>query len=66
VFHPDHDEAMVARYRGIARDLNLAMSGGSDYHGPGAGRAEALGQVTLPADAFHELLDRAPAGDRLP
>jgi len=64
VFHPDHDEAAVDRYRAMARALNLAMSGGSDYHGPRSGRAEALGQVTLPMDAFEDLLDRLPAERR--
>jgi predicted metal-dependent phosphoesterase TrpH len=58
VFHPDHDAAAVEKYRTMARDLGLASSGGSDYHGPGSGRAEALGQVTLPADAFEVLSAR--------
>jgi predicted metal-dependent phosphoesterase TrpH len=58
VFHPDHDAAAVEKYRTMARDLGLASSGGSDYHGPGSGRAEALGQVTLPADAFEVLSSR--------
>jgi predicted metal-dependent phosphoesterase TrpH len=60
VFHPDHDAAAIDRYRAIARTLNLGMSGGSDYHGPGSGRAEALGQVTLPPEAFDDLLGRVP------
>ena len=54
VFHPDHDAAAVERYGAMARALGLAVSGGSDYHGPGSGRAEALGQVTLPPEAFDE------------
>jgi predicted metal-dependent phosphoesterase TrpH len=63
VFHPDHDAAAVERYRAMARSLNLAMTGGSDYHGPGSGRAEALGRVTLPEDAFDDLLERLPRAD---
>jgi predicted metal-dependent phosphoesterase TrpH len=59
VFHPDHDAAAVQRYAAMARALNLASSGGSDYHGPGSGRAEALGTVTLSQDLFDELTRRA-------
>jgi len=64
VYHPDHDAAAVEKYGGIARTLKLAVSGGSDYHGPRSGRAEALGHVTLPADAFDELASRAPRAER--
>ena len=60
VFHPDHDAAAVAKYSAMARSLGLAMSGGSDYHGPTTSRADALGKVTLPQDAFDDLLRRAP------
>lgn len=60
VFHPDHDQAAIEKYSTIARSLGLAVSGGSDYHGPASGRTDALGQVTLPADAFEELWRRAP------
>jgi hypothetical protein len=38
------------------------MSGGSDYHGPGSGRDEAFGRVTLPRDVFDDLRARRPAG----
>ena len=60
VFHPDHDQAATQKYAEMARSLGLAVSGGSDYHGPSAGRTDALGQVTLPAEAFDELWRRAP------
>jgi predicted metal-dependent phosphoesterase TrpH len=33
VYHSDHDPAVAARYLGLARKLNLAVTGGSDYHG---------------------------------
>lgn len=32
-FHSDHKPADVERYLGIARELNLAVTGGSDFHG---------------------------------
>jgi predicted metal-dependent phosphoesterase TrpH len=60
VFHPDHDAAAVARYLALARTLQIGVSGGSDYHGPKSGRAEALGTVTLPAEHFDDLLRRIP------
>jgi predicted metal-dependent phosphoesterase TrpH len=57
-FHPDHADSDVARYRELAGHLGLAMTGGSDYHGPGTGRAAALGRVGLSEDAFHALMAR--------
>lgn len=53
-FHPDHDAALVDRYLGIARDLGLLLTGGSDFHGdPGHGLAP--GSVTLPAAEWERL-----------
>ena len=60
VFHPDHDQQAIEKYGAMAKSLGLAVSGGSDYHGPASGRTDALGQVTLPADAFDDLWRRAP------
>lgn len=59
VFHPDHPEPDVERYRALAGTLGLALTGGSDYHGPGTGRAAALGRVGLADEAFHALMLRA-------
>jgi predicted metal-dependent phosphoesterase TrpH len=59
VFHPDHPEPDVERYRALAGTLGLAVTGGSDYHGPGTGRAAALGRIGLMEDAFHALMSRA-------
>ena len=61
VFHPDHDAEAIARYTDLARDLGVGVSGGSDYHGPGSGRAEALGTVTLPEPCFDDLRSRVPS-----
>ena len=33
VFHSDHRPADMERYAGVARKYNLAVSGGSDFHG---------------------------------
>lgn len=64
VFHTDHDQAAMQRYAELARTLGLAQSGGSDYHGPGSGRAEALGRVTLAQELFEDLARRAGAARR--
>ena len=51
-FHPDHSAEDIERYRQLAARCGLAVTGGSDFHGPGAGRVDALGSVTLPEPEF--------------
>jgi len=59
VFHPDHDSALVDRYRELARQLGLLMTGGSDYHGdPAHGRQP--GSVNLPVAEFERLCAARP------
>ncbi len=54
--HSDHDAADEARYRALAAELGLAVTGGSDFHGEHAGhRAPTLGAVTLPLDDLQQL-----------
>jgi 3',5'-nucleoside bisphosphate phosphatase len=55
VRHSDHDAATEARYRHLAAEYGLAVSGGSDYHGDVGHRAASLGRVTLPAEDFAAL-----------
>jgi predicted metal-dependent phosphoesterase TrpH len=57
VYHPDHDVADTARYLQMARTYNVLPTGGSDYHGPGSGRDEALGHVHLPVMDFERLAE---------
>ena len=59
VFHPDHDPEAIQKYAVIAEALNLAPTGGSDYHGPQSGRAECLGVVGLDTAAYAALVARA-------
>jgi predicted metal-dependent phosphoesterase TrpH len=59
VFHPDHDDTDRARYLSLARNHELLLTGGSDYHGPQSGRVSGLGRVGLPADAYEALVERA-------
>ena len=53
-FHPDHDAGLVQMYVDIARDLNLLLTGGSDFHGDPAHGLEP-GSVTLPAAEWERL-----------
>jgi predicted metal-dependent phosphoesterase TrpH len=59
VYHPDHSPEQVAGYQRLVATRGLIATGGSDYHGPGSGRADALGRVTLPAADFAALRARA-------
>jgi predicted metal-dependent phosphoesterase TrpH len=58
VFHPEHDGAAVDRYRAIVARLDLAMTGGSDYHGDPSHGALHPGSVSLPRDHFDRLRTR--------
>lgn len=59
-FHSDHSEADQVRYLERARQFDLAVSGGSDFHGddPMSHRARrrTLGTVALPADRWDALV----------
>jgi 3',5'-nucleoside bisphosphate phosphatase len=65
--HRDHSPADEDRYRSLARTLGLAVSGGSDFHGPREGRTDAEGTVWRPgavvlgAEDFAALESRRPA-----
>ena len=53
--HSDHDAATEARYRALAADLGLLVTGGSDFHGERGHRTSRLGVVSLPAEDFEKL-----------
>ena len=55
VYHSKHDATATARYLGIARQHQLLVSGGSDFHGDDAHGPRGPGAVTLPQDAFDAL-----------
>jgi len=59
VFRPNTQANDGKKMRGIARELGLFVTGGSDWHGPHRSR---LGDFFVPADEVRELLDRAPPG----
>jgi predicted metal-dependent phosphoesterase TrpH len=60
-FHSEHSSATTARFAEVARVYGLALTGGSDYHGEGRKRADALGRVGLPEAEFARLCERAGA-----
>ncbi len=76
--HSDHSPDDERHYRGLAGRLGLLVSGGSDFHGDPAAslmpappappssraRRNALGLVSLPADAFAALEARAAGRPR--
>jgi predicted metal-dependent phosphoesterase TrpH len=64
VHHPDHDTEATARYRAMADDAGLLVTGGSDYHGDDSGRVMALGRIGLPQSDFDRLVARAPGAVR--
>jgi hypothetical protein len=47
VYYPEHSPDMVRRYLSLARNYGLIVTGGSDYHGSGAGYRANLGVVTV-------------------
>lgn len=59
VDHPDHDEAARARYRALARELDLVPTGSSDWHGNEHGGR--IGENTTSPEALARLRERAGA-----
>ena len=58
VFHPDQSEAERARLIGLAHDLALVPTGGSDDHG--SLTDYRLGGETTSGEAYQDLLSRVP------
>ena len=58
VDHHDHDEDVRGELRGLAGDLDLVVTGSSDYHGTGKDGHE-LGSITTTEGELERLLDRA-------
>lgn len=62
-FHSDHNEADTARYLAFAADLNLLVTGGSDYHADDEHGGGGPGSVSLPPEHFARL-EMASTGTR--
>lgn len=68
-YHSEHDAQATAHYLALASRLELAVSGGSDYHGHDLGDDAkenashgpgAPGAVSLPREAYERLTARRP------
>ena len=53
-YHSDHDAAIIGEYLTMARDLDLLVTGGSDFHGDPEHGLDP-GSVTLPAEEWERL-----------
>jgi predicted metal-dependent phosphoesterase TrpH len=60
-YYAEHDAALTARFVALCRELDLATTGGSDFHGP-AVRAATLGQPPVPWQAWEALQRRHREG----
>lgn len=58
-YHSDHDAKATSHYLGIARRLNLAVSGGSDFHADDEHGGRGPGSVSLPRPEFERLRELA-------
>ncbi len=54
-YHSGHDERVTAHYRALASTLQLAVSGGSDYHADAAHGGGGPGAVSLPRAEYERL-----------
>lgn len=61
VDHPDHDETARAELRALAADLDLIMTGSSDYHG--TNKVIRLGEETTDPAQLTAIVDRATGID---
>ncbi len=57
-FYPTHSHILVKELIDIARKLNLIITGGTDFHGPGSGRNEFYG-YGIKKDFLGRLFERA-------
>jgi predicted metal-dependent phosphoesterase TrpH len=58
VDHNNHSATVRAELRELAADLDLVVTGSSDYHGTGKGPDFHLGANTTASDQYEKLLDR--------
>lgn len=58
-YHADHSDADRLHFAALARDRDLLVTGGSDFHGPAAPNPP-LGSVDIPSDAIRAFLAADP------
>ena len=64
VYHSDHDAEATRRYLGLARELTLAVTGGSDFHGDPSHGPVRPGAVSLPEEDYDRLVRLAASRAR--
>jgi predicted metal-dependent phosphoesterase TrpH len=64
--HSAHTPELTARYLDQAREFDLAVTGGSDSHGPATRRSEWFGKIHLPESDYQEFRRRAARTERYP
>lgn len=52
VYHPHHTESQTTHYRNLARQNNLLITGGSDFHGAEAGTTRDLAHCGLTSEDY--------------
>jgi predicted metal-dependent phosphoesterase TrpH len=63
VYHSDHSPADSAQYLGLAREFDLGISGGSDFHGdvkPGIQLGRGPGNLNIPLTVLERLREIRP------
>ena len=55
VYHSDHDPAVAERYRRMAQEQKLLVTGGSDCHGLRKANGPLLGSVTIPYECVERV-----------
>lgn len=58
VYHPKHSKAMINHYNQLARNNNLLITGGSDFHGIPGRFPEDFGEFGIPYHFVQELNER--------
>lgn len=59
VYHPNHSVSEVRRLEEYCQQYGLLMTGGSDYHGPGADHAGGLNSLQVPMALLEKLKSAA-------
>lgn len=60
-YYPDYSADEVKELKGLAEKYNLAVTGGSDYHGLDTESAIVIGDVPVPFSAAEHLMTLAPS-----
>ncbi len=63
VYHSDHGPKEVEQYLGLAKEFDLGMSGGSDFHGdvkPGIRLGSGAGNLNIPLSVLEQLREIRP------